>query len=361
MGFVRQKRIYINDVDEFNKLLKIAKEDRIPFMREPDPSENIRCSAFINDKLTCTELTMVINSACTYIFNKDCRKDEQQISGLDAYNQIAKAFSTATGYKIPKYINEFGSASAILGYRPGVADHQRVLAYSYDANSAYGWGLKQPMPDTREMVGAYDIVREGQIGFTFDEEDKIPGFQTTESVGLKMVREGGMAEYIFNLMDSPFKKFADTWYERKANPKNPEEKAKAKQMICYSVGYLQRVNPFLRAAVVEYTNEYIRNLIDDNTIYINTDCIISTKPRIDIPIGTKMGEFKQDHTGLFAHDGFNYQWDLELPTYRGVPKSWFDAGWDILKDPLPGNKNVYELNPVNLQMEAHKWQTQLLN
>lgn len=352
MSFTRKKLIYINDVKEFNNLLDIAKNDRILVMHEPEPGQQISCLAFIEDKLTKTELTMKCGSVATYIFNKDCRKDEQKISGMDAYNQLSKSFSTTTGYKIPLYDREVGSAVAILAYKPEF-EGKRIQAYSYDQNSSYGWAMKQPMPDTRKVVGYYDIVKSGQIGFIIDDETPIPGFISAGGAGLRIVGEGGGAEYIFNLMESPFKRFADLWYKRK---QNLETKSKAKQMLCYSVGYLQRKNPFLRAAVVEYANQYIRSLIDENTIYINTDCIISTQPRTDIPIGKCLGEFKEDHKGLFANVGFNYQWDNELPVYRGIPKTWFKENWDILKDPIPSNQNIYELNAITLQMEARKYE-----
>ena len=332
MGFSRQKRIYINDVNEFNELLRIARDDRYLVMGPYDGGSTKRF-AYLNDKLVSTELTLNIFEATTYIFNKDCRKDTQEISGLDAYNQIAKAFKTATGYKIPIFENPevLGSATAILA-------------------------LTKPMPDTREIVNYRGIVLPGQVGFTVCEETPIPGFCSAGGIGLRMVGEGGEAEFIFNLMESPFKKFAELWYSRKLKP---ETKNKAKQMLCYSVGYLQRKNPFLRAAVVEYANKYIRSLIDENTIYINTDCIISTAKRDDLPIGTGLGQFKLDHEGLFANSGFNYQWNDELPTYRGTPKTWFKKGWDILKDPLPTNQNIYELNAITLQMEAKTYGTQL--
>lgn len=357
MSFTRQRRVYVNDIDEFNELLKIAKDDRY-LVLGPYDGGSTKNFAYLNDKLISTELTLNIFEATTYIFNKDCRKDKQEISGLDAYNQISKAFKTATGYKIPVFEDPdvLGSATPILAFKQGVSDTKRVYAYSYDQNSSYGWALTQPMPDTRKVSSYRGIVMPGQVGFVVREEIPIPGFCSAGSIGLRMVREGGEAEFIFDLMESPFKRFANLWYSRKLKT---ETKNKAKQMICYSVGYLQRKNPFLRAAVVEYANNYIRNLIDENTIYINTDCIISTAKRNDLPIGTGLGQFKLDHEGLFANSGFNYQWNDDLPTYRGTPKTWFRKGWDILKDPLPKNQNIYELNAITLQMEATNYGTKL--
>lgn len=355
MSFTRQKRVYVNDVNEFNMYLRIAKADRIIKLGAYESGE-IGCIAYLNDKLISTELTMKLSGkAITYIFNKDCRKNMQEISGMDAYIQLARSFNNATGYPIPIYDEPelCGSAVAVLGYRTEISDKQRVYAYSYDQNSSYGWAMTQPMPDTRKAAGYSTYVKKGQIGFIVDEISPIPGFVSAGEVGLQIVREGGGAEVVFDLMESPFKRFAELWYSRKLKP---ETKNKAKQMLCYSVGYLQRKNPYLRAAIIGYANEYIRSLVDDNTIYVNTDCLISTEIRTDLPIGKGLGEFKMDHQGMFANDGFNYQWDLELPTYRGTPRTWFKEGWDILKDPLPTNQNIYELNSITLQMEAKKYE-----
>lgn len=351
MSFVKKRIEYIDDVDEFNRLLKIARDNRLVKLG-PCTSREVGPIAYIDDKLTTIELTLKQGKACTYVFNKTFNTQPKTITGLDAYIQLAKSFVKATGYKIPEYDRSIGSATALLGYRPDIADHQRVQAVSYDVNSAYGWAMTQPMPDTRKPAAVCGRVGKNQVGFIVDDEEEIDGFITSGTISLQMVHEGRKAEFIFDLMDSPFTEFANKWYKKKSEPKNQDEKDKAKQMLCYSVGYLQRKNPFLRAAIVEYTNQFIRSLIDKNTIYVNTDCIISTEPR-ELPIGKAMGQFKKDHEGMFANSGFNYQWDLEIPKYRGIPKAWFPENWDILTDPVPCNRNIYELNGITLQMEAY--------
>ena len=135
-------------------------------------------------------------------------------------------------------------------------------------------------------------------------------------------------------MESPFKKFVNRWYEEKKNAKTKQQKAKAKGMLNYSVGYLQRVNPFLRSTIIYYANKMIKDLVDENTLYCNTDSLVSLVPRNDLNIGTNIGEFKVEHEGQFAFRGFNYQWDNSV-SYRGIPKSWFKPGFDILVDNIP--------------------------
>lgn len=354
MSFRRLKTVYVNTAHEFNKLLEYARKYRFIALKEYD-YEDLGAVAFINDKLVEIELVMQTDKATRYVFYKDLRKNEKIISGMDAYIPMANSFRLATGYKLPIFENpdDFGTANALLAYRPKYAETKRVEAWAYDANSAYGWGLTQPMPDTREFVGVNRIVQEGELGFVTDEK-KLKGFKLCDEYRLRMVGPGHGATYIFKAIDSPFKSFAERWYDKKLNAKTSEEKAKAKQMLCYSVGFLQRKNPFLRAAVVEHCNNYMEKLIDENTIYINTDSIVSTKPREDIPLGTGMGEFKIEHHGMFANSGFNCQWNHEAPTYRGIPKSWFDEKYDILSGRVPTNQNIYDFNAVTIQLEERK-------
>mgnify|MGYP003288864496 CR=1 FL=1 len=39
--------------------------------------------------------------------------------------------------------------------------------------------------------------------------------------------------------------------------------------------YLQKTNPFWRSIIIHRCNRYVQSLIDENTIYSNTDCIVS--------------------------------------------------------------------------------------
>ena len=351
--FIRLRTQYIDSVQEFNELLDYANKYKFIALNDYDyePLENM---AFIEDKLV--EISIIMNKDgknTRFTFYKDGRHGDKVINGVDAFIPMANSFHHATGYKIPVYENpeEYGTANALLAYREDMVG-QRFEAWAYDAKSAYGWGMCQPMPDTREFAGVMRKVEEGEMGFTVDTRE-IPGFKICEEYRLRMVDPGEYATYIFKTMESPFKKFADKWYKIKET-KTGEEKAKAKQMLCYSVGFLQRKNPFLRAAVVEHCNRYMESLMDENTVYINTDSIVSLKPRDDIKIGTNLGEFKLEHHGQFAYTGFNCQWDDDAPVYRGVPKSWFDNNYDILTGTIPYNRNIFELNHITMKLEETK-------
>ena len=130
------------------------------------------------------------------------------------------------------------------------------------------------------------------------------------------------------------------------NAKTKAEKRKAKEYLNFCVGFLQNRDPYTRAQIVGLANDLILSLIDENTLYCNTDSIVCLKEREDLKLGEDIGEWKIEKKGLFAFKGFNYQWDFDPPSIRGKTKSYFDSGWDILKDDLPVCKNMYYFDPI---------------
>ena len=82
--------------------------------------------------------------------------------------------------------------------------------------------------------------------------------------------------------------------------------------------------------------------MDDNTLMSNTDSIVSLKP-LPLKIGKELGEWKFEE-GAIAYVGNNYQWNDDMPKYRGVPRGWFKKGFDILKDKAPSFGNIYKLD-----------------
>ena len=269
---------------------------------------------------------------CTYI----TRKDGQPVSidsGLEAY-RILNLY-----YKVPhaKFPSEEGTLISGFLYRNKKYDKTRHSnCYGYDINSSYTYAMIQPMPDTTKEPRYLGIVKKDEIGFDENYE---------------LAFEGEHALIIYPKIDSPFIKFANTWYNKKKNAKTPEEKKHAKFVLNASIGYLQRTNPVLRAAILGYANKRIRDLVDENTLYCNTDSIISIGPRPELKIGTELGEWKLEHQGDFAYNKFTYQWNKEVPNYRGVSKSWFKPGWDLLKDELPKLGNKYYFNKETFKLE----------
>lgn len=175
--------------------------------------------------------------------------------------------------------------------------------WSYDLNSSFPAAMLKPMPDTRKEPRYDDLVGENEIGFFYQ------GGMTT--------RVGDYAEIIFPLMESPFKPYVEKYYINKKNSLG-RDRTKWKFYLNIPTGILALHNIFLRNAVVGYANQEIQKYVDENTVYCNVDCIVSTKERTDIPIGKEIGMFKQEHHGIFKYKGIGiYQWDKEVH-YQGL-------------------------------------------
>lgn len=55
-------------------------------------------------------------------------------------------------------------------------------------------------------------------------------------------------------------------------------------------------------------NKFIKNLMDENTLFSNTDSIVSLVPRPDLKISDNIGDFKIEHKGDFIYlDSYHYQ------------------------------------------------------
>lgn len=324
MSFHFRRRIFVSP-EEMNLHLEYVRQFRaLRFCNPLVYEEKIGKYAYIDERLIELRLTYKKGKyIATYITRLD-GDTRTLMTGGECYNILQRY------YKTPKRMVNFSSKQLL--WRNTNYDRTRNYAYSYDKNSAFSWAMIQPMPDTN-VAPISKKVEKDEIGFDGN------GNRVTE----------GFALFTFPLMDSPYKRFVDRWYKekKKGNPK-------AKNVLNFSIGYLQLVNPFLRAQIIGLSNESMLKLIDKNTLYCNTDNIISMTKRDDLVFGNNIGEFKFEREGYFAFDGFNYQWDLDIPSYRGIPKCWFNDGWDILKDPLPPNGNTWVFDKVNLILRKNE-------
>lgn len=312
--------------------------------------KSLATHSFIEDGLTTFKVTTKWYlrgnrlSPCTYILKKDGMV-KTIIKGSDAYATLQKY------YKCPDYrtindpdidipINERGSfaysAKPILGYNPKY-NGKEIYLYEYDLNSAYPDQMLKEIPDTSKYH-LFDIVKEGQVGFMFD-------YQLT-----LVDRPGLYADIIFDLMDSPFKRFVNVWYNKKKYAKNKEEKENAKQHLNFSIGYTQRTNPFIRGYIIHKCNQRIASLIDENTALWNTDAIYSTVPRPELELGNEIGQWKLDE-GLFRLKKLEYQKVGEIPHYRGIPQKWFSIDFNLIEDDLPTHGNIYKFNKDLFRIE----------
>ena len=184
---------------------------------------------------------------------------------------------------------------------------------------------------------------------------------------MSTVKPGFKADIKFKLIDTPqkLKDFLIKWYNKKKTSSG-NAKLEAKAMLNLPIGYCQRYNPFLRSYVVNSCNEAIKAIIDDNTLFWNTDAIFSLKRRPELELGTEIGQFKEIHCNTLCYVGNVYQINNEDPTYRGISKSWFKAfekeygrKYNLLKDydkPI-SRINYYMLNWETLKLEVNEiWQ-----
>lgn len=333
------KRIRYVDVETMNKVLESCK-NKICFQRPYTIGDKMETCAFIEDKLVELRITTKYKGAkTTFITYKDGRDHLGGTNGLQAFNLLNRF------WKVPRLskeqvdkLNEEGlySASPILDYNPRYENIRLDDCWCYDLNSAYSAAMLKGWIDASRPPKQKKIEPWHEIGFRFDDEGKLE------------IQESGYCYMVFEYIETPqgIKDFVAYYYKMKKEAKTPEEKLKAKQTLNFSVGYLQRVNPWLRAWVVCSCNKYIRNLLDENSLFWNTDSITSKVRRLDLEqnLGAEVGQWKIEHQGSVAYKGNCYQWNKEIPTYRGTPKSWFPEGWDILEDPRPIDGNMFHFD-----------------
>lgn len=224
---------------------------------------------------------------------------------------------------------------------------KEVEAYGYDMNKCYLAALKEQVPITQEM-DVMRVVEEGEVGFTVDFGDVV--LHKNKETGLNEVRNpmrrvevGEFAEYVFPLTKSPFLRYVEYMEKAIAKAKakgDKDEESRLKSNIVCSVGNLQNHNPFLRAHIVELMNKKMMALMDENTLYCNTDSIVSLTRRDDLPISDNVGDFKVEHHGKFTHFGVDYTWDDGKETHRGENKN-----------PI---KWVYKIRDGRLYIEENK-------
>ena len=363
---------YVNSLEDFNKMLEWC-GTQSDIIEAPVPKLDFYCNtrvwSFLEDcqryiKLTTRYIKDVVDDdgnttyqyltdddpkyVCTWIFDKT-GEDVYHISPNKVYNLMKKVYLPYDIIKedkeLPNEEKKFPlilngkhaySASPILGYNEAY-NRTEHYCYGYDLNSAYAAVLSDKIPDTYNMRPA-DFVGDGEIGIDMRE-------------GLPLVFPGEIADYVFPLIDSPYKEFVREWYEKKKNaPKGSKEKQIAKEVLVISVGLMQNHNPFLRAYVVNMCNKKIKDIIDahpDECCMWNTDAVYSTVP-LDLEIGENIGQFKLEYQGMLRQVNNNYQKvDEHKTTYRGVCKMLFDEDFNILTDPIPDYEGLkYMLDKV---------------
>lgn len=254
-------------------------------------------------------------------------------------NLVAVAMKQLYGYWKPQALSEkeksaVGSASPILGYNEKLSGG-RYTAYEYDLKSAYSWGMIQDLPDVDGECRLDGILGEDEIGFNTHPRNNGTRVLVAE------FEKGKKCKWIFKKKESPYKPFVEKYFKKKEQAKSKREKMRYKAYLNVVVGQLQNHNPFVRACIVGRINNRISSAIDENTLMWNTDAIISLTKRDDLELGDEIGMWSIKHEGKFAYIGHNYQWNNEVPGWRGIPKAWFPPDFDLLKDEVPDRQNPY--------------------
>lgn len=364
------KENYIDDVEIMNKILSFCKLNKYE-------CDNIKLLsqrnyfidwAKIKFKLYCSyDLTNNTNSKLPqmFIFKMDGTKASQDVvTGRKAFTQLQKMSNNAiVDFSQEQFKGIFwniwdetkgkpiwstGYQKPYMYFNPKYNNTRLENCYGYDVNSAYPFALTKDMPDCTNYRVVEDwwsddaIVKDNEMGFINKDGE------------LEMVETGFHAQYIFQKIKSPFIKFVNHYMKDKINAITKENKQHAKNYMNYAIGYILRKNPFIHCAVLYHSKEYIKSKVDENTLFSNTDSIVSKVKREDLEIGKALGQFKIEHIGDFAYKGYNYQWNVEKPSYRGISKEWFENGFDILKDDVPTmDNNKYRFNTETFQIELN--------
>lgn len=340
--YCRKSIVNIDNSSTFNEIYRVAKEyTRIDFQEwKRFPDKSLATHSFVvvgsvNISITTKWYNFVKNGtlkACTYCYRLDggykpytsplaahatmstyykC-PDIKDIPGIKSFPQF-----THTYYDSAKERNRYDWSykPLLVGCKDDdVGKTQKI--WSYDLNSAYPFGAMQPVPDFEKGVcGRYMTVPKGYIGFMEGE--------------VRVCDPGEYADVVFQTMESPYKKWAERWYNDKriASKKDQSDrKTHAKDMMNLAIGYLQIVNPLMRAAIlhnietVMYDDLASAGANPEDILMINTDAIYSKRP-LKLPrMGCNIGDYKLEHDGvnctmLGKHD---YVFENEKAKQRGV-------------------------------------------
>lgn len=331
--YCKIKEVPVN-LEQMKEILAYVKEYFNYSYSKPPTDKRIKAEVYIDDCPKNLKVTgRYINSVklTTYIFSKDGREVELEPSVSDTYREIVKKTEDYHDLlKEDSYMDNFTSSPLLFSdyryfYKP-----QEVICY--DTNLTYFYLLGQDFPDTRQPKGK-GVVRPREIGFRISGR-VVQGNDGKQRSQLILVNPGDYADFRYPKRPSPFKRYINYKLEQLKLVKNKEERSKVKSSINKSVGNLQHHNPIWRAWIVESGNKRIKSLMDKNTIYANTDCVVSLIPRPDIPVSDKIGDFKIEHQGKCTIDGMTITWEDGTDNRRGAPKY-----------PI-----IYRLNKENLEL-----------
>ena len=296
-------------IEQYTTVLEMLKEDDL------NPNHSLADFSYYKESpkyVTLTTRWGFNNKPTTFIFTTN--GDEVHLrQGSEEYGIQKRAFKEylpdlsddpillkRVGKVNGKFLNKI---AGIQKFNPKY-NHKKTYCYQYDLNSAYLAQMYCKIPDTRAVKDYDREIKEGEIGFIFDDE-------------LTLIDKPGLfAEIIFDLIDSPedVKKYCERWFQRKKDKVNG-----AKHQIVDAIGYMQYKNPYMRSYIIHKCNYYIQSLLREDTILCNTDAIYSEVPR-DLEIGTGLGQWKYSE-GFITLNDLNYKSDEFGDVERGILKN----------------------------------------
>lgn len=349
---IRTKKI--SDVNEMNAVLKEVSEicPNVFYNKFDSRIDNIRWNAYIEDDDYKIKVTYKpFKKAITYVFDKD-GKYQTKTEPKNAVSQMSRAYKIERIKDILNIDPVDIDAAVPLYYKNEKYDGKAVNAYEYDLSQAYAQMLKYPLPVTSSIK--YNAkLSTGQIGFININNDLI-----------LIEDEGIECDYVFDTMESPYKKWIDNLLKKIANQDDKNSKEDLKNVYRFAVGDLQNLNPFWRATIVGRCNRLVQSYMDENTIYCNTDSIVSTVRRLDLENDKEFNwKLKRENEVFKWQKGKkNYQWNLETPAMKGPLQRYVkyynlthEKHWDILTDNIPTHlEHQYKLNRETLQIEENE-------
>ena len=198
---------------------------------------------------------------------------------------------------------------------------KKVIAWEYDSNSNYLAQMRKPLP-YGDIVRENDYIKDGEIGFRIIFNSK--HMKALETVFDKQIK----ADFIFKTkIYNGLVEFANNMYAERKAIIDKDKENDFKTIICAAHGNLKYHNIFMAVAIMGYSKQELLSYCNDVHVYMNTvDSIICDRPIDNIPLGTKLGQYKikDKHAGKeFIYFGHGHKEWLESKdiSHKGTKKS----------------------------------------
>lgn len=266
-----------------------------------------RYTRFLNISQINATLTYKIGKHWISVKTNMAKKYDDDIKTIKKADPIVAYAIFARVVKPIKYSNY--NIPNLGGYQNSHPDKKGYYQYAicYDVNKSYFNACNNLMPT--EMIDQLRKPRQNEVGFKLNGKPVIGPSNDICPFIFKLERIEGLDRYI-KIYTNKLKKAKDKY-----------EKQYYKDQINMSIGNLANHNPFLRNMIIWYSNNFIESKVDENTIWSNTDSIVSTVKRDDLKISDEIGDFKIEHEGRFIQNITGYQWlDDNKISNKGLSK-----------------------------------------